>query len=121
MADAKAPAAVTKLKAKVSGRTVTLTWKNPADRDFDHVEITAAERKPVARTAAKRVYTGKGTKATTKLAAGAVALVRDRRLRRRGQRVPGRERARDGRGAQPLRARAAREGARQGAPELAAS
>ena len=70
MADAKAPAAVTKLKAKVSGRTVTLTWKNPADRDFDHVVITAAERKPAARTAAKRVYSGKGTKATTKLAAG---------------------------------------------------
>ena len=32
--------------------------------------ITAAERKPAARAAAKRVYTGKGTKATTRLAAG---------------------------------------------------
>ena len=68
--DTKAPAAVTKLKAQVSGRTVTLTWKNPADRDFDHVVITADKRKPAARAAATRVYTGKGTKATTKLAAG---------------------------------------------------
>ena len=70
VADTKAPAAVTKLKAKVSGRTVALTWKNPADRDFDHVVITAAERKPAARAAGKRVYTGQGTRATTKLAAG---------------------------------------------------
>ena len=68
--DAKAPAAVTKLKATVSGRTVKLTWKNPVDRDFDHVVITAAERKTAALAAAKRVYTGKGTRATTKLAAG---------------------------------------------------
>jgi hypothetical protein len=68
--DAKAPAAVTGLKAKMSGRKVTLTWKNPSDRDFDHVVITASERKPAARAAAKRVYSGKGTKATTKVAAG---------------------------------------------------
>ena len=46
--DAKAPAAVTGLKAKVSGHTVTLTWKNPGRPDFDHVEITADERKPAA-------------------------------------------------------------------------
>ena len=68
--DAKAPAAVSKLKAKVSGHKVTLTWKNPADHDFDHVEITAGERKPAALKASKRVYSGKGTKATTTLAAG---------------------------------------------------
>ena len=70
--DVKAPAAVTALKAKVAGTKVTLTWKNPADRDFDHVVITASERKPSARAAVKRVYSGKGTKATTKVAAGAV-------------------------------------------------
>ena len=70
MTDAKAPAAVKALSAKVAGHTVTLTWKNPADKDFDHVEITASERKPAARKAAKRVYSGKGTKATTTLGAG---------------------------------------------------
>ena len=70
--DAKAPAAVTGLKAKVAGTKVTLTWKNPSDRDFDHVVITASERKPSARAATKRVYSGKGTKATTKVAAGQV-------------------------------------------------
>ncbi len=69
--DVKPPAAVKGLSAKISGRTVTLTWKNPADKDFDHVEITASVRKPSAQTAAKRVYSGKGTKATTTLAAGA--------------------------------------------------
>jgi hypothetical protein len=70
VSDAKAPAAVSKLKAKVSGHKVTLTWKNPADRDFDHVEITAGERKPAALKASKRVYSGKGTKAKTTIAAG---------------------------------------------------
>ena len=68
--DAKAPAAVSKLRAKVSGNKVTLTWKNPADHDFDHVEITAGVRKPAALKASKRVYSGKGTKATTTLAPG---------------------------------------------------
>ncbi|MDX6629650.1 MAG: hypothetical protein QOH00_1896 [Gaiellales bacterium] len=70
VSDAKAPAAVSRLKAKVSGHTVTLTWKNPADRDFDHVEITAGARKPAALKASRRVYSGKGTKATTTVAAG---------------------------------------------------
>jgi fibronectin type 3 domain-containing protein len=68
--DAKAPAAVSKLRAKVSGNKVTLTWKNPADHDFDHVEITAGVRKPAALKASKRVYSGKGTTATTTLAPG---------------------------------------------------
>ena len=68
--DTTAPAAVTKLRVKLVGHKVTLTWKNPADRDFDHVVITASDRKPTAKTAAKRVYSGKGTKTTTKLAAG---------------------------------------------------
>ena len=68
--DLKAPAAVSKLKAKVSGHKVTLTWKNPADHDFDHVEITAGERKPATVKASKRVYSGKGTTAATTLAAG---------------------------------------------------
>ena len=70
VADTKAPAAVSLLKAKVSGHKVTLTWKNPADRDFDHVEVTAGDRKPAALKASKRVYSGKGTKATITLAAG---------------------------------------------------
>ena len=70
VSDSKAPAAVSKLKAKVSGHKVTLTWKNPADHDFDHVEITAGERKPAALKASKRVYSGKGTKATITLAPG---------------------------------------------------
>ena len=71
MTDAKAPAAVTKLKAKVAGRTVTLTWKNPADRDFDHVVITAsraqaqrAQRPPSACIPAR------ARRPTIKLAAG---------------------------------------------------
>jgi chitodextrinase len=68
--DAKGPAAVSKLKAKVSGHKVTLTWKNPADKDFDHVEITAGQLKPAALKASKRVYSGKGSKATTSIAAG---------------------------------------------------
>jgi hypothetical protein len=68
--DTKAPAAVSQLKAKVSGRKVILTWKNPADRDFDHVEITAGDRKPSALKASKRVYSGRGTKATITLAPG---------------------------------------------------
>ncbi|HET6174259.1 MAG TPA: hypothetical protein VFD90_16730 [Gaiellales bacterium] len=68
--DVTAPAAVSKLIAKVSGHTVTLSWKNPADRDFDHVEITAGARKPAALKASKRVYSGKGTQAKTTLAAG---------------------------------------------------
>jgi hypothetical protein len=70
VSDAKAPAAVSKLKAKVAGHKVTLTWANPADKDFDHVEITAGERKPAALKASKRVYSGKGTKAGVTLAAG---------------------------------------------------
>jgi hypothetical protein len=68
--DAKAPAAVSQLHAEVSGHKVTLTWKNPADKDFDHVVVTSAERKPASRAASKRVYSGKGTKAATTLAAG---------------------------------------------------
>jgi hypothetical protein len=68
--DVKAPAAISKLKASASGHKVTLTWKNPGDRDFDHVEITAGARKPAALRASKRVYTGKGTSATTTLAPG---------------------------------------------------
>jgi fibronectin type 3 domain-containing protein len=68
--DTKAPAAVKGLSAKVSGHKVTLTWKNPADKDFDHVVITVTARKPAARAASKRVYSGKGTRVTTKLAAG---------------------------------------------------
>jgi hypothetical protein len=68
--DAKAPATVSHLHAEVSGNKITLTWKNPADRDFDHVVITSSERKPAARSAARRVYSGKGTRVTTTLAAG---------------------------------------------------
>ena len=68
--DTTAPAAVTKLRVKLVGHKVTLSWKNPADRDFDHVVITASERKPSAKKAARRVYSGKGTKTTTTLAAG---------------------------------------------------
>jgi hypothetical protein len=70
VSDTKAPGAVKGLTAKVSGHTIKLSWKNPSDKDFDHVEITASDRKPAAHTAAKRVYSGTGTKATTKLAAG---------------------------------------------------
>jgi fibronectin type 3 domain-containing protein len=67
--DTKAPAAVSGLKAKVSGHTVTLTWKNPG-ADFDHVVVTADTRKPASAKAATRVYSGSGTKATAKLASG---------------------------------------------------
>jgi len=70
VSDTKAPAAISKLKAKVSGHKVTLTWANPADKDFDHVEITAGARKPAALKASKRVYSGKGTKTGITLAPG---------------------------------------------------
>ena len=70
VSDTKAPAAITKLKAKVSGHKVTLTWANPGDKDFDHVEITAGARKPAALKASKRVYSGKGTKTGITLAPG---------------------------------------------------
>jgi fibronectin type 3 domain-containing protein len=70
VSDSLAPAAVSKLKARVSGHKVTLTWQNPADHDFDHVVITAGDRKPAALKASKRVYSGKGTKALTTVAAG---------------------------------------------------
>jgi hypothetical protein len=68
--DLLAPVAPTGLAAKVSGRIVTLRWKNPGDRDFDHVVITASDRKPAARAGSKRVYSGRGAKATTELDAG---------------------------------------------------
>jgi hypothetical protein len=70
VSDVKGPAAVSRLKATVSGHKVRLTWKNPVDRDFDHVEVTAGERKPAALNASKRVYSGKGTTATITVAPG---------------------------------------------------
>src|SRR4029077_11098594 len=68
--DTVATAAVSKLTAKVVGNKITLTWKNPADRDFDHVVITASTVKPSANKAGARVYSGKGTKTTIKLSPG---------------------------------------------------
>ncbi len=70
VSDATAPAAVTQLKAEVAGGTVRLSWKNPSDRDFDHVEIGSSERKPAALKAAKRIASGTGTKATATIAPG---------------------------------------------------
>ncbi len=68
--DVQAPAAASKLKIKIVGNKVTLTWKNPADRDFDHVVITSSAVKPSANKAGARVYSGKGTTATIKVAPG---------------------------------------------------
>ncbi len=68
--DTVATAAASKLKIKVVGNKVTLTWKNPADSDFDHVVITSSTVKPSANKAGARVYSGKGTKATIKVAPG---------------------------------------------------
>ena len=38
--DRKAPAEVTNLKAQTNHTQVVLTWKDPVDTDYDHVEIT---------------------------------------------------------------------------------
>ena len=119
VSDTKAPAAVSKLKAKVSGHKVTLTWVNPVDKDFDHVEITAGARKPAALKAAKRVYSGKGTKTGITLAPGQsrwfVVVAYDAV----GNESPPGQRARHHRAREHVRARAARQGARQGQAQLA--
>ena len=42
-ADTTPPSPVTGLAAKVDGTTVTLTWKNPKDADFDHVVVSSSK------------------------------------------------------------------------------
>ena len=42
-ADTTPPSAVTGLAAKASGTTVTLSWKNPKDADFDHVIVSSSK------------------------------------------------------------------------------
>ena len=97
--DVKAPAAVSKLKAKVSGHKVTLTWKNPADHDFDHVEITAGQRKPAALKRVQARLLGQGHEGHDHARGGPVALVRRGRLRRASAMPPTpAERARHDRG-----------------------
>ena len=119
VSDTKAPAAITKLKAKVSGHKVTLTWANPGDKDFDHVEITAGARKPAALKASKRVYSGKGTKTGITLAPGQsrwfVVVAYDAV----GNASPPASVHVSHRAREPVRARAARQGARQGQAQLA--
>lgn len=42
-ADTTPPSPVTALAAKVDGTTVSLSWKNPKDADFDHVVVSSSK------------------------------------------------------------------------------
>ena len=106
---------------KVVGHKVTLTWKNPADRDFDHVVITASDAQAERQQGRHARLLRQGHEGHDQARGRSVALVRRRRLRRRRQRLGARQRARRRGAGEPVRAGAAREGARQGAPQLAAS
>jgi hypothetical protein len=58
-----APGPVTALTAVGGLETVTLSWVNPTDADFDHVEVverTAGRSDPPVVAARQRVYTGAG-------------------------------------------------------------
>jgi len=49
--DVTPPANVRALTAKTGDRTITLTWKNPPDPDFDHVEVESFYSGPAASVA----------------------------------------------------------------------
>jgi large repetitive protein len=59
----KPPASVTGLAVKSGDAKVTLTWRNPSDADFDHVEITRSSTTGFKVTGAV-VYRGKATSFT---------------------------------------------------------
>ncbi len=64
-ADTTPPADVSELLATIDDRAITLTWRSPADVDFDHVEI---------------VRSGGGSGASALVYRGGAEIFRDRRL-----------------------------------------
>jgi hypothetical protein len=62
--DATAPARPAAVDAEVHGSKATVTWKNPKDRDFDHVVVVAnAKHRPRSAGDGTRVYSGRATSA----------------------------------------------------------
>lgn len=62
--DNKPPANVTGVGVKSGDARVTLTWANPKDDDFDHIEITRTTTKTDFKATGTLVYRGKGTSYT---------------------------------------------------------
>lgn len=60
----KPPANVTGVAIKGGDGRMTLTWRNPSDADFDHVEITRTTTKTGFKATGTLVYRGKGTSYT---------------------------------------------------------
>jgi hypothetical protein len=60
----KPPGNVTGATVKAGDGRITLTWKNPTDADFDHVEITRTTTKTGFKATGTVVYRGKGTSYT---------------------------------------------------------
>jgi hypothetical protein len=60
----KPPGNVTGATVKAGDARITLTWKNPTDADFDHVEITRTTTKTGFKATGTLVYRGKGTSYT---------------------------------------------------------
>jgi hypothetical protein len=62
--DSKPPGNVTGATVKAGDGRITLTWKNPTDADFDHVEITRTTTKTGFKATGTLVYRGSGTSYT---------------------------------------------------------
>jgi hypothetical protein len=62
--DVKPPANVSNLTARGGDRSVTLSWKLPADKDIDHVGVNRSE--PTEAGLGTPVYSGKAAKFTDK-------------------------------------------------------
>jgi hypothetical protein len=61
-ADTTPPGNVTSVSAKSASRLVTLTWKLPADDDFDHVVVSRGTTAAGAANAPVPVYSGRASK-----------------------------------------------------------
>ncbi len=58
-------AKASKLRATVKASRATVTWVNPKDADFDHVQVVInTKRVPKSPSDGKRVYRGRSTKAS---------------------------------------------------------
>jgi hypothetical protein len=62
--DNRPPANVTGMALKIGDGSVTLTWTNPTDADFDRTEITRTTTKTGSKETGTLVYRGKGTSYT---------------------------------------------------------
>jgi hypothetical protein len=62
--ESKPPGNVTGATVKAGDGRITLTWKNPTDADFDHVEITRTTTKTGFTATGTLVYRGSGTSYT---------------------------------------------------------